>query len=127
MQGHFDLTMLETPGLTRELIEAVRREGGDPKVEALLQEFKREGEWKADNLVYQVTPSYLYYWALSMSSAYGALASSTAGGSNGLGFINLSSTGSEPSYGGENYSAYSSWIAVPDSVGAGSSKNFWVA
>jgi hypothetical protein len=65
MQGHFDLTMFETPGLTSELIEAVRREGGDPAVEHYLRKFAKDGEWKTDNLIYQVTPSYLYYWVLT--------------------------------------------------------------
>jgi hypothetical protein len=127
MQGHFDLTMFNTPGLTQDLIEAVRREGGDPAVEHYLRKFAKEGEWKTGNLVYQVTPSYLYYWALGALTVYGSMSSSTTGGSNGLGFINLSSTSAEPTYNGENYAATPTWITVPDSVGAGSSKHFWTA
>jgi hypothetical protein len=126
MQGHFDLTMLDTPGLSRDLIEAVRREGGDPAVEHYLRKFAKEGEWKTDNLVYQVTPSYLYYWAFGAATAYGGLIWNSSG-SNGLGFINLSSTSAEPTYSGENYGPLVSWISVTDSVGAGSSKHFWTA
>lgn len=127
MQGHFDLALLDTPGLTQEAIEAVRREGGDPNVEALLRSFKKEDEWHTDNLIYQTTPSYLYFWAFSMTSAYGSMNLNSYGGSNGLGFINLSSTGAEPTYNGELYSVYTSWLSVQDSVGSGSSKHFFTA
>jgi len=124
MQGHFDLALLDTPGLTQELIEAVRREGGDPKVEALLKEFRREGEWKTDNLIYQVTPSYLYYWAMSGPVPYGGMESNYGGGSALLAYITLVSTSGEPTYNGENYIGDITWDGLPDNVGSSASKYF---
>lgn len=124
MQGHFDLSMLDTPGLTPELIEAVRREGGDPKVEALLRGLKVEERWSTDNLIYQVTPSYLYFWAISGPSPYGHMNNNNSAGCSCLGFICLTSTASEPSYTAENYSAIVSYASVPDNVGSNPSKLF---
>lgn len=119
MQGHFDLTLLNTPGLTQELIEAVRQEGGDPKVEALLREFKREGEWKTDNLIYQITPGYLFVQAISGPTPYFLdLAYST------LACINLATTAAEPTYNSELYTtAYIGWESVADSAGIGTGKS----
>lgn len=97
MQGHFDLTMFNTPGLTRDLIEAVRREGGDPAVEGHLRKCAKEGEWRADNLIFQPTPSILYYHSLTGPSIYGAQPMSWGG----LACIVLSITSSEPTYNGE--------------------------
>lgn len=126
MQGHFDLTMLETPGLTQEVIEAVRREGGDPKVEALLREFKREGEWHTDNLVYQYAPSYLWYLNFGGSDIPPNM-TSNSGSWSFLGYLTLTSTAPEVVYTGDVLTPYWSndWqTAVPDNVGSNPSKRF---
>lgn len=123
MQGHFDLQMLHTPGLTRELIEAVRREGGDSKVEEYLRRFQQEGEWHTDNLVYQIYPGYLFYNAMSATSAYG-----TAIAGSGLSKIMLTTIASEPAYTVVNsaniYQASSYDYNLPDSPVPGSTSPF---
>jgi hypothetical protein len=123
MQGHFDLTMLNTPGLTRDLIEAVRREGGDPAVEGYLRKFAKEDEWKTDNLIFQTTPSILYYHTFTGPSIYGANPMSWGG----LVCIILTNTASEPTYNGEVYVSFlANWDAIPDTagIGAGRGKRF---
>jgi hypothetical protein len=116
--------MFETPGLTSELIEAVRREGGDPAVEHYLRKFAKDGEWKTDNLIYQVTPSYLYYWVLTGPTPYGGMEANNYNGSSGLGFISLTSTSAEVTYNGENYYGAPSYQSVPDIVSGSGSKLF---
>jgi len=119
MQGHFDLTMLNTPGLTRDLIEAVRREGGDPAVEDYLRKFAKEGEWKTDNLIYQIVPGALYTKAFSGPGQWNSVSTSFAD----LCACILTTTASEPSYNGELYSAdYISWEDVQDTAGIGTGK-----
>lgn len=125
MQGHFDLTMLHTPGLTRDLIEAVRREGGDPKVEKFLAQFKKEGQWSTDNLIFKVAPSFLYYHVISGPSVYGQWGD--GGNPTGLAYITLTTTSTEPSYTGEetSYSYGVNWqTGMPDNVGNNPSKQF---
>ena len=122
MQGHFDLAMLHTPGLTRELIEAVRREGGHPAVEQYLREQLRDEEWSTDNLIVKTAPSYLYYRALSGPSIYGNPNGTSS--FSGLAFIALTSTASEPGYTSDVYSGNLSWVNVPDNVGSNPSKRF---
>lgn len=114
MQGHFDLTMLNTPGLTRDLIEAVRREGGDPAVEDHLRKFAKEDEWKTDNLIFQTVPSVLYSQLFSGPSIYGAQPMTFGG----LSFIQLTTTASEPTYNGEiGVFGYYNWGSLPDLAG----------
>jgi len=115
MQGHFDLALLNTPGLTRELIEAVRREGGHPAVERYLREQTKEGEWKTDNLVLKTAPSWFYYQAISGPSRYG----NWAGGSFGsMAYVVLATTASEPSYTGDVYTVgYTNAASLPDGSG----------
>jgi len=120
MQGHFDLTMLNTPGLTRDLIEAVRREGGDPAVEDYLRKFAKEGEWKTDNLIFQTTPCILYYHAFAGPSIYGGQPMSTGG----LACIVLAITSPEPTYNGEVAAVYlgATWESLPDGAGIGTGR-----
>ena len=96
MQGHFDIKMLHTPGLTRELIEAVRREGGDPKVEKYIKQFQQDAQWRGDNMVFQSHASYLYYHAMSATSQYYSLQYVLTACS--FYFVCLTSASTEPSY-----------------------------
>lgn len=126
MQGHFDLTMFDTPGLTQEVIEAVRREGGDPAVDDYLRKFAKEGEWKTDNLVYQYAPSYLWYLNFSGPDIpYGL--SSNGGSWSFLGLLTLVSTSSEVVYAGDVLTPFynGDWqTAAPDNVGSTPTKRF---
>jgi|MudIll2142460700_1097286.scaffolds.fasta_scaffold00022_32 hypothetical protein len=96
MQGHFDIHMLHTPGLTRELIEAVRREGGDPEVEKYIRSFQQDEEWHGDNIVFQGHPGYLYYYAMNAPSMYYSL--NYASSVNAFYWVALTSSSTEPSY-----------------------------
>lgn len=122
MQGHFDLQMLHTPGLTRELVEAVRKEGGDPAVESYLRQFQRDGRWSADNLVLKTTPGYFYYVAFSNPAMYFGIYG--WGGPSMLASIALTSTSAEVNYTSEVYTANLTRNSIPDLVVSGAYKRF---
>lgn len=124
MQGHFDLQMLHTPGLTRELLEAVRREGGDPRIEEYLKHLPVDGEWHTDNLIYKTTPSYFFNQALSNPSMYGFDYGS--GSFSCLCYVALATTSAEVTYTGENYSGSIAANNTPEMVvaNAGGWKRF---
>lgn len=119
MRGHFDLTMLDTPGLTKELIEVVRCEGGDSAVEDYLRKFTKEGEWKTDNLIYQWVPSWLYSLSFSGPSFYALNAVWCP-----YGTLTLATTSAETSYNAEPYNTgyYINWENLADSAGIGTGK-----
>lgn len=94
MQGHFDLRLMETPKLTREVIDAVRREGGDPAVEEYLRRFPVDGEWKTKNMIFQPSPAFLFYRAMSGPS----VPNSMTGNGGILLAIVLSPEAAEPVY-----------------------------
>lgn len=127
MQGHFDLTMLHTPGLTRELIEAVRREGGDPAVDKYIRSFQQDAEWHGNNLVFQSHPSYLFYQAMSATSMYYSTGYSIT--INAFYWVALTSSSTEPAYttvGTEHiYTANMAPTSIPNLLGgSGGLKTF---
>lgn len=115
MQGHFDLQMLHTPGLTQELLDAVRKEGGDPAVEKYLRRFSVDNEWHTDNLIFKTSPSYLFYQALSNPGHYFATGYGWSVPSMFC-WIALTRTSTEPTYTGEVYTADFGWDSTPDMV-----------
>jgi len=108
MKGHFDLRLLETPGLTPELVAAWRARGLDPVRELL--SYEEAGRWQVDNLVFGVSPSYLYKQAWSGATAYGPLDTRSAL----LKYLILTSTSAEVAYMGEE--TYSAGGAPPSNV-----------
>jgi len=110
--------MLETPGLTLELVDAWKKMGLDPIKE--LQRYEEVGKWSTDNLIYGVTPSYLYYHAWSGATPWGAFPTRNCL----LRWMVLTSTATEVSYMGEetNQYNYSDPSTVPDIV----SSNAWL-
>ena len=125
MQGRFDLQMLHTPGLTQDLLDAVRREGGDAAVMEYLQRFPVDGQWAMDNLIFKTAPSYFYYQALSNPGNY----FTTGYGWNAptlFAWIALTQTSTEPSYTGEVYTLDFGWDSTPDMVGGTSSHKVFI-
>jgi hypothetical protein len=122
MQGHFDLTMLHTPGLTQEAIDTARKIGGDPEVAALLRQLPKEDEWHTDNILYRTTPSYLYFRAGSNTGLYGSWSPAT--GYSALDVLALVNTSSEPPYNEGSAYGYLACDSIPDLVVAGAWKYF---
>lgn len=119
MQGHFNLQMLETPGLTPELVAAWKKQGLDPFKE--LQKYGEVGRYKTDNLILGCSPSYLYYRAWSGATPYGYFTQNYSM----LAIMVLTSTSTEPSYTGEYLSGtYTCPTGHPDQVTTNAWKYF---